>query len=89
MGWEDEVGTAGDWVIAQRHGVPIHWVRTEREKRGIPALAAMASRDWARVEDLGKAPDPIVAQRLGCSVQAVRMARWRLGVPPYVGGGGS
>lgn len=85
MSWEDEVGTAGDAAIARRHGVPVDWVRVEREKRGLPALPPHALMDWSKVEGLGTAPDREIAKRLGVSQRTVQAARTRLGIPGFRG----
>jgi len=89
MGWEDDVGTAGDVIVARRHGVSVDWVRVERERRGIPALGPMATRDWSKVEDLGKVPDKVIAKRLGVHYRTVATARSRLGIPGFGTDGGA
>ena len=85
MAWEDDVGTAGDAVIARRHGVPIAWVKVEREKRGLSPLPSAALLDWAKVAELGQMTDREVATRYGVPQRTVQAARIRLGIPAFRG----
>lgn len=79
----EDLGTASDREVAERHSTTAEHVRAERLRRHIPGIRMRGDAiDW-RGAKLGELPDREVAAQLGCSVGSVQRRRGLLGIPSY------
>jgi hypothetical protein len=77
-----KLGKVSDKSLSEDFGVPVHRIRAERTRRGIPAWQYI---QWTakKIAVLGSMPDEKAAKAVGVTNSAAFSKRVSLGIPPF------